>query len=270
MKDHLFKCEEDLEAVILHENKEAFVAIINKELYLVAGKQPDQNIHFHSQSCFDLFCIHVFELLAENTVELPSGTLQLSVFSGARWLVDRHGDAWDPTEFIDAFDRLDAWLKEKPKFSFWCGDISKQIEFSLSRRKVLRFAQLLSKHNLFRLTGVLDELLEICNKYGNDINDHEILHLLDPFTEELKSNRIIYHSSYVVEMLHDYFTALNDFIILFHTPTSRLSDWKYLEHMSCETFKYLFYQSISFATGYSRSHYNSLRPSTTSHLKGQF
>ena len=26
MKDHLFKCEEDLEAVILHENKDAFAA----------------------------------------------------------------------------------------------------------------------------------------------------------------------------------------------------------------------------------------------------
>lgn len=270
MKDHLFKCEEDLEAVILHENKDAFAAIINKDLYLVAGKPPDQNIYFHTHSCFDLFCIHVFELLAENTVELPSGKLQLSVFSGARWLVERHKDAWDSAEFIEAYERLDAWLQEKPIFSFWCGDISKQIEFNLSRRKVLRFAQLLSKHNLFRLTGVLDELLEICNKAGNEIKEHEILHLLDPFTEELKTNRIVYHSTYLVEMLHDYFTALNDFIILFHTPSPRLSDWKYLEYMSSDTFKDLFYWSIGFATGYSRSHYESLRPTTNRHLKGHF
>jgi hypothetical protein len=270
MKNHLFKCEEDLEAVILHENKDAFAAIINKELYLVAGKPPEQNIFFHSQSCFDLFCIHAFELLSENTIELPSRSLKLSAFSGAKWLVDRHTFAWDSAKFIDAYERLDAWLKEKPKFSFWCGDISKQIEFKLSRRKALRFAQLLSKHNLFRLTGLLDELLDICNRAGNDVKEHEILHVLDPFAEELKTNRIVYHSSYLVEMLHDYFTALNQFIVLFNTPSPNLNDWKYLQYMSSETFKYLFYLSINFASGYNRIHYNSLRPSTTCHLKGQF
>ena len=62
MNEHIFKCEEDLEAVILHENKDAFAAIINKDLYGVAGKPPDQNIYFHSDSCLNLFCIHVFEL----------------------------------------------------------------------------------------------------------------------------------------------------------------------------------------------------------------
>jgi hypothetical protein len=270
MINNIFKCEEDIEAVILHENKDAFAAIINKDLYRVGGNPPDQNIRFHSHSCFDLFCIHVFELLAESSVELPDKSYSLSLFTGARWVVDRHKDAWDSSEFIEAYDRLDSWLKEKPQFSFWCGDISKQIEFNLSRRKVLRFAQLLSKHNLFRLTGVLDELHEICNKAGNEIEEFEVLHLLEPFTEELKSNRVIYHSSYLIEMLHDYFKALNGFIVLFNTSSPRLSDWKYLGNMSSDTFKYLFYSAISFASGYNKSHYNSLRPATTKHLKGHF
>ncbi|MBZ0168381.1 hypothetical protein MELA_01621 [Candidatus Methylomirabilis lanthanidiphila] len=270
MNDHIFKCEEDLEAVILHENTDAFAAIINKDLYGVTGKPPDQNIYFHSDSCFDLFCIHVFELLAGSAVELSGRPCQLSLFTGARWLVERHKDAWESSKFIDAYESLDSWLKEKPRFSFWCGDISKQIEFSLSRRKILRFAQLLSKHNLFRLTGVLDELHRICNKTGHDIKESEVLPLLEPFREELKTNRVIYHSSYLIEMLHDYFTALNDFAILFYTPSPRISDWKYLENMSSDTFKDLFYRAISFASGYNRNHYDSLRPATTRHLKGLF
>jgi hypothetical protein len=84
MNDQIFKCEEDLEAVILGENKDAFAAIINNDLYGVTGTPPDQNVYFHSNSCFDLFCIHVFELLAENTVELPGKSCRLSLFTGAR------------------------------------------------------------------------------------------------------------------------------------------------------------------------------------------
>jgi len=262
------KCEKDLEAVILQENINAFASIINKDLYLVAGKPPDQNIRFQSQSCFDLFCIHIFELLAECPIRLPSVALHMSLFSGSRWLVERHKHAWDASEFIEAYEKLDVWLKEKPQFSFWCGDISKQIEFALSRRGILRFAQLLTKHNLFRLTGVLSELLEICNKAGNNIKEEEVLYLLDPFTEELKTNRLIYHSSYLVEMLHDYFASLNDFIVLFNTPSSNLSDWKYLEDMSSDVFKYMFRGAIRFASGYNRSHYDLLKPTTTVHLKG--
>ena len=72
------------------------------------------------------------------------------------------------------------------------------------RQKVLRVAQLLSKHNLFRLTGVLDEH-EISKKTGHDIKESEVLNLLDPFAKELKTNRVIYHSSCLIEMLHDYF-----------------------------------------------------------------
>lgn len=270
MDEHLFKCEEDLEAVILHENKDAFAAIVNKDLYGVAGKPPDQHIYFHSHSCFDLFCIHIFEFFAENKIKLPGKECSLSVFTGSRWLVERHKEAWDISEFVDAYDQLDTWLKEKPKFSFWCGDISKQIEFNLSRRRVLRFAQLLSKHNIFRLTGLMKELYEICKKSGHDVKESEVLHLLDPFAEEIKTNRVIYHSSYIVEMLHDYFTAFNNFIILFHTPSPRISDWKYLERMSSGAFKDLFYWSISFATDYNKSHYNSLKPATNKYLKERF
>jgi hypothetical protein len=201
---------------------------------------------------------------------LPGRECSLSVFTGARWLVERHKEVWDISEFVEAYDQLDSWLKEKPKFSFWCGDISKQIEFNLSRRRVLRFAQLLSKHNLFRLTGLMKELFEICNKTGHDIKESEVLHLLDPLTEELKTNRIIYHSSYLVEMLHNYFTALNNLLILFHTPSPKISDWKYLERMSSGAFKDLFYWSISFATGYNKGHYGSLKPATNRYLKERF
>jgi hypothetical protein len=269
MHEGMFRCEEDLEAVILHENKDAFAAIINKDLYGVAGKPPNQNIYFHSAVCFDLFCIRIFEVLAETTISLRGQQHSFSLFTGARWLVERHKDAWDVSEFVEAYDQLNSWLEAKRKVSFWCGYLSKQIEFDLSRRNVLRFIQLLSKHNLFRLTRLIKELYELCNKSGSVIKESDVLHLLEPLTEELKTNRLAYHSSYLVEMFHKYFTALNDFVILFHNPSPKISDWNYLERMSSETFRDLFFSAIRFASGYNKSHYASLKPATTKHLKAR-
>lgn len=128
----------------------------------------------------------------------------------------------------------------------------------------------MSKHNLFRLTDTIKELYNLCNKTGHDIKESEVLHLIDPFTEELKTNRIIYHSSYLVEMLHNYFTALNNLAFFFNVPTAKISDWKYLERMSSDTFKNLYYWAVQFAAGYNREHYNSLKPETTKYLKKHF
>lgn len=269
MIKHIFNSEGDIEAVILHENKDAFAAIINKDLYTVAGQPPDQNIFFKNSSCFDLFCIHVFELLAEQRIQLKDKEYRLSVFTGAKWLADRYEHQVEAMGLIQAIELLGSWLNEEPQFSFWCADISKQIEFKLSRRKILRFAQLLSKHNLFRLTGAIQELLEICKKAGCDIKEEDILHLLGPFTEELKSNRLIYHSSYLVEMLHIYFTEFNKVAhqLYLRSPTNRLTEMKYPDGISSDTFRNLYYSAVSFAASYNKAYYDALRPHTTKYLK---
>ena len=90
MDTTFIKTAGDLEAVIFHENKQAFTSIINKDLYMVGGDAPDQNILFHNSSCFDLFCIHVFELLAERKIKLIDGKYEKSLFTGAKWIADKY------------------------------------------------------------------------------------------------------------------------------------------------------------------------------------
>lgn len=269
MKDPIFKTDGDIEAAILHENKEAFAAIINKELYKVVGQPDDQNVVFHNSSCFDLFCIHVFELLAEKKMKTASGEQTLSVFTGSKWLAQKYKDQIDVNGLVKAIEELDIWLNVKSLFSFWCGDISKQIEFELSRRKILRFAQIFTKHNLLRIDSIIRELFEICNKAGCAIQELEVLHLLEPFLEELKENRIAYHSSYLIEMLHVYFTELNKvaYQLYIRSPTNRRSEMKYPDGISSDTFKDFYFSAVRFSASYNKAHYESLRPHTTEYLK---
>jgi hypothetical protein len=94
MINQMFQTEGDIEAAILYENKEAFSAIINKDLYFVAGEPPHQDICFHNSSCFDLFCVHVFELFAEQCIQPKAGDCRsLSLFTGAKWLADRYKES---------------------------------------------------------------------------------------------------------------------------------------------------------------------------------
>ena len=272
MKEPVIKTYGDIEAVILHENKEAFASIINKELYEVVGEPNGQNVIFHNSSSFDFFCIHLFELLANKEIKTQEGAETLSVFTGAKWLALRHQTKIDVNGLIKAIEEIEEWLKVKPKFSFWCGDISKQIKFDLSRRKILRFSQILTKHNLLRINDIIRELFEICNKAGADIKEAEVLYLLEPFIEELKENRLVYHSSYLLEMLHVYFTELNEVAhqLYMRSPTNRMAEMKYPERISSGAFKNLYLSAVRFSANYNKAYYEALRPHTTEYLKMRY
>jgi hypothetical protein len=269
---HRFQSEGDFEALILHENMKAFAAIVNKDLYMVTGKPPDQNIYFHNSSAFDLFCIHVFEVFVEQEIQLKDTNSSFSLFTGAKWLADRYECQLDITPLKKAIKLLTSWLEEEPMFSFWCSDISRQIEFKLSRRELLRFSQLFTKHNLLRLSDAVQLLLKKCNNAGCSLQQEDVLHLLEPFIEELKTNRLIYHSSYLVEMLHIYFTELNNvaYALCLHSPTTRMNDMKYPDGLSCDTFKELYFSAVRFAASYNKAAYDALRPHTTEYLKMRY
>ena len=272
MKEPIIRTYGDAEAVILHENKEAFSSIINKELYKVVGEPNEQNVIFHNSSSFDLFCIHVFELLANKEIITQEGKETLSVFSGAKWLALRYRSDLDVNGLIKAAEELEEWLQVKPKFSFWCGDISKQIEFDLSRRKILHFSQILTKHNLLRVDDIIRQLFTICNKAGNDIAEEEVIYLLEPFIEELKDNRVAYHSSYLIEMLYVYFAEVNNVAnqLYMRSPTNRMTEMQYPNGISSGAFKNLYFSAVRFASGYNKGHYESLRPHTTEYLKMRY
>ncbi len=164
----IFKSEGDYEAAILYENVRAFSSIINKDLYEVVGNSSHSEVRFHHRSAFDLFCVYVFELLVES-IE-PEGVKEKhSLFSGARWVANKYKKNIDVNGLEKAIDVLDNWLKEKKTVSFYSGELSKQIGLKLTRRQMLYFAQIFTKHNLFRSTRAIADLHKRCNKHGCEI-----------------------------------------------------------------------------------------------------
>lgn len=264
--------EGDLEIAILHENQGAFTAILNPELYEVVGEVPEQSILFHNDSCFDLFLIHTAELFAEgtNNVCLNGKNQNFSLFGGALWLCGRYEDETLGTGLISACNVLSSWLEKRVPFSFWCSELDTHFELDMSRIDLLSFAGNLSKHNILRLNVLLSKLQRLCERNGFVVGEQDLPGVLEPFVAELKS-RLVYHSSFLIEMLYDYFAAINRMVTnRFNlTGTNDVRKMKHPAGVSSDSYRDLYGDTLVFRR-YDEARFSKFKPTTTKYLKMRY
>lgn len=263
-----FGSEGDLEVAFLSENLEAFYGIINPNLYSVLGNPPDQEISFHNQSCFDLFLIRVQEVFAEGrmVVAIDGKSRDLSLLGAAIWFCERHPEESEHAGLTLAASKLQCWLKEVKPFEFWTGEY--QLQFQLTRQDLISYGANLCKHNLLRLSQILQKIEHHCKNAGIEgLKRIDMIGIVDPFLEELRS-RIAYHASYLIEMLFDYFAAINRIVI------KRKSEWRrnnarvleYPEGLTSWSLKDLYSSTLAFRS-FEENNFRAYRPTTTHYLK---
>jgi hypothetical protein len=202
----------DLEVILLYENHSLLADIMSSNYYVPVGSPPSE-VRFHSSSAFADFLVHVDELFAEGhgNVELDGQKANKSLFGAALCFSESHRADADAARLYSACEQLEAWIKAEPPFTFWCGELNSQIEFLLSRRNMIRFAANLHKHRLLRLGCIMEDLRGLCARGGLQVRGLDIVAVRDPFIEELES-RLLYLSSWLVEMLGAYFLAINSVV----------------------------------------------------------
>lgn len=262
----IFLSDGDLEVAILHENKEAFASIVNRDLYYVSGKAPDQNVMFQNAASLDLFCIRVFEFLNEKFVQIPSGEIKLSILSGASWIARKYASKTDMSKLVESIANLTSWLDTSRDIEIWTGN--NHLKIPLTRRTMLKYASLMSKHSLLSISGVIRDLEKLAQT--QNVPKSKVIESLSVFAEEIKTRRICYLASQLIELLFDYFVELNEVIVSLHgKPKVHMSEMNFPEGTTDE-YTYLHWTTLTFATGYSREHYGSLRPHTPNYMKQRF
>jgi hypothetical protein len=273
-KNNVFRIssEGDLEIAILHENQSAFTDIINPTLYTVQGEPPEQNILFHNDACFDLFLIHVAEVFAEgtNNVVLNGKNCNFSLFSGSLWLCKKYESETCEVGLNAACDMLKLWLDQTTPFEFWCGELDIQFKLIMSRRELISFAGNLSKHNVLRLNALMSKIQSLCKMNGFIIKDLNLVSVLEPFVAELKS-RLEYHSSYLTEIMYDYFSAINRLVIKRFDlmKTNDVSKMKHPESVTSDSYRNLYGSTLVFRR-YDENRFVKFRPQTTRFLKMRY
>ena len=263
-----FSSEGDLEVAVLSENLEAFYGIINPDLYANLGQPPNQNVLFHNHSCFDLFLIRVQEVFAEGSmvVNIGNKSQNFSLLSSAIWFCERHPEETKHAGLTSAAYELQGWLKEVKPFDFWTGQ--HQLKFQLTRQDLISDGANLCKHNLLRLSKVLQKIEQRCKDAGvGGLKRGDIVGIVEPFLEELRS-RLIYHASYLIEMLFDYFAAVNQIVI------KRKREWgtndpknlEYPEGLTSWSLKDLYSSTLALRS-FEEDKFRAYRPTTNPSLK---
>lgn len=219
--------EADLEIVLLHENHELLATMIGPELYGIYGERPDQEILFHNSSSFAYFLVLIVELFAEGSraALIEGKNLNISLFEGMKRFVSNHPEEASQSGLTKTTAELEAWLMDTPTFDFWCGEIEQQITFPLKNRQLINFCSNGTKHSLVRLNLLFGRLQRHLVAAGYIVTAQELVPVLDAFLEEAK-DRMYYHATYIIELLGNYFLAINEIIWMRwqENPTNRVRD----------------------------------------------
>jgi hypothetical protein len=263
------RSEGDLEVVLLHETHSALAEIIGPELYSVGGTPPEQSVLFHTSSCFNLFLILAVEFFAEGprSVFINERYQNWSLLNGLSWFCTVHQDEATATGLDVAVSNLEDWIAREVPFRFWCPEVDTHVEFMLRNNQLISFGANTAKHHLLRLADLLGKLETLCANAGYTFSPQELSAVLASMIEEVRS-RLLYHSSYLLELLGNVFLALNEIVRnrFAANPTNRVSEMTMPPGITSDIFRDL-YGSVLVFKRYEEHRIRAYTPITTRYLK---
>jgi hypothetical protein len=263
------RSEGDLEVALLHEAHSVLADIIGPELFSVGGTQPEQSVVFHTSSCFNLFLILISEFFAEGprSAFIDENYQNWSLLKGLGWFCTIHPDEATATDLDLAVSNLEGWATKEVPFRFWCPDVNIHVEFMLRNDQLISFGANTAKHHLLRLAGLLGKLETLCAQAGYNFSSQELYAVLTSMIEEVRS-RLLYHSSYLLELLGNVFLALNAIVKnrFAANPTNRVSEMTMPLGITSDVFRDLFGSVLVFKR-YEEHRIRAYTPITTRYLK---
>ena len=249
MTEAVIQSDGDLEIVLLHESHEALASIIGKDLYVVSGDPPNQEIRFPDERRFDLFLVLLVELFAEgrDVVTINNRRKDLGLLDGLVWLEQKLQAETKGCGLKAALTELREWLDTETRFEVWCPDIEMQVNFSITRREMIWFGANHVKHSLPRLSGVLSKLARKLEAADIEVPRQNTVHVLNVTIEQIRG-QLIYHSTFIVELLGKLFISINRLILgrFAANPTNRVEDMAMPEGVTSDVFRNLYGEVLVF------------------------
>ncbi|MXY40091.1 MAG: hypothetical protein F4Y62_09850 [Rhodospirillaceae bacterium] len=249
MVEAIIQSEGDLEIVLLYESHGALASIIGKGSYTISGDAPNQEIWFPDERRFGLFLILLVELFAEgrDVVTINGSRKNLGLLDGLGWLDQKHRAESEGCGLNAALTELRNWLDTETQFEVWCPDIDLQVSFPITRRDLIWFGANHEKHSLLRLSGVLSKLARKLEVAGIVVPHQHTVHVLNTAIEEIR-NRLLYHSTYIIEMLGALFISINRIMLerFAANPTNRVDDMVMPEGVTSDVFRNLYGEALVF------------------------
>jgi len=264
--------EGDLEVVILHESHSLLAHIVSSQLYSINGVPPEQTAQFHDRPHFDLFLILTIELYAEGarSAYINNSFQNWSLLKGISWLAKKYPQEAQESGLDTASGNLLTWLDREVPLEFWCSDVDLDVKLSLRNDRLISFGANTAKHHLLRISELIAKLNTLCVNAGYNFTPQQLVAVLDCMMEEVRS-RLMYHSTYILELLGQLFFSLNRIVWARYNkkPTNRVMDMDFPSEITSDVFRNL-YGSVLVFKRYDDARITSNTPSTTHLLRGRY
>ena len=190
------------EIIILKAVKELIDSMVNFEMMLISGDDPDSNISFKSMTHQMFFNIILVDFLSCTDSKGP--IKQTSYLGGLRAISD--APCFNESDSIEqlktATHEFKDWLEQEVEVDIWLPSIDKDTTIKITRFKFLKMTGDISKHNYLRAVGVAEDLKNILSTSGVEVEIEEALLALSEFYERFHTDILAYHSSTIAELLN--------------------------------------------------------------------
>jgi len=261
--------EGDLEVITLHEAHGALAKLIGPDLYTILGDPPNQQVQFSNQSTFDLFLMRVSEFFAEGTraSRIDGEYKNWSLLSALSWFCRRYPDETNAAGLDDALTNLIAWHDKQVPLKFSCPEVELDIELTLPNSQLVSFGANTAKHHILRLSGLIGKLDRYTKSGNYNFTPQQLIVVLKAMMVEVES-RLVYHATYITELLGHVFLALNAIVCerFAVNPTNRVRDMFHPEGITSDVYRGMYGDVLVFKQ-YEESRIRAHTPVTHESLK---
>ena len=191
------------EVIFLNSIKQLIDSMVNNELFLLKGTDPDSSVFFESRTHQRFFNIALVDFLSYSDKKAP---VKRSSYLGALRTISTNPNFNINNSILalkEATYTFCDWLNQEVIIETWLPTIDTQANIQITRLLFLKMCGDLSKHNILRSIGVAKELQNTLEKSGHKIKLEEAMLTLSDFYERFHIDILNYHSSTIAEFLNN-------------------------------------------------------------------
>lgn len=201
------------EAIVLQLMVEAVNSMVNHEIFGFSSNRRALQVKFSSLSQRALFNVLLADLLEPVDPKLlgKSGSLLESLTDVAA--TPHLGSKTHAQRLATAARRLTRWLDKTIVVLVWFPSINVNVRLRLRRRDFVSICGNISKHNPARLTQKARQLQTLLQQHDVSVDLTDALRALDDFHERFHNDVLVYHATYIAEMLNRIRWAIQEYLL---------------------------------------------------------
>jgi hypothetical protein len=214
-KDKIAGNKTEFEIAVINGAIALLDEILGADVFEIHGSGENQNISFKSRIAQRYYYLSLIDFLSDmdSSFKLTNG--ECTVLNGLLHIScnPQLGYKKDIKTLRTTLRRFEKWIGKKVHVKkFWSPRINKETTLLLSRFDMIKICANMSKHGILRLGGITLHTQTIFQNSTKAISFSEAILCLEDFYEKFHNDILIYHASYIAEMLLDIRSAINDYL----------------------------------------------------------